>query len=114
MQVAYGISPKDHYDEALALAMEGEKIISQALVPGKYLVESLPILRYIPSWFPGARFQREAATWRHTWGLMRNKTFDDSIAKMVSYWRRMRSVGKEHDFLHFKLGSGVGVRLSTA
>ncbi|KAM5539726.1 hypothetical protein V8D89_006539, partial [Ganoderma adspersum] len=82
MRVAYGISPKDHHDEALTLAMEGVKIMSQALVPGRYLVESFPILRHIPSWFPGARFQREAAIWRHTWGLMRNKAFDDSIAKM--------------------------------
>ncbi|KAM5539713.1 hypothetical protein V8D89_006526 [Ganoderma adspersum] len=82
MRVTYGMSPKDRHDDALALAMKGVKIMSQALVPGKYLVESFPILRHIPSWFPGARFQREAATWRHTWGLMRNKAFDDSIAKM--------------------------------
>ena len=84
MRVTFGISPKDRHDEAVTLAKEGENIFSQAFVPGKYLVESFPILRHIPAWFPGARFQRDAATWRQTWGFMRNKTFDDSIAKMVS------------------------------
>ena len=85
MQVAYGISPKNHHDEFLALFKKAVVIFAQTSIPGKYLVESFPILRYTPSWFPGARFQREAATWRHTWGLMRNKTFNDSISKMVSY-----------------------------
>ncbi|PIL29261.1 cytochrome P450 [Ganoderma sinense ZZ0214-1] len=82
--LAYGILPKDHHDEALKLAMKGANILSDAFVPGKYLVESFPqaILRHIPSWFPGARFQREIATWRRTLSLVRNKAFDDSIAKM--------------------------------
>ena len=30
-------------------------------VPGKYLVEALPALQYLPQWFPGAAFKREAA-----------------------------------------------------
>ena len=34
-------------------------------VPGAYLVETLPALRYLPSWFPGAGFQREAAEIRN-------------------------------------------------
>ncbi len=83
MRVTYGISPKDPHDEALALAVEGADIAVEALAPGKYLVESFPILRYIPPWFPGAGFQRKAATWRRTWGLVRNKAFNDSVAKMV-------------------------------
>ena len=27
-------------------------------IPGTYWVEFLPLLRYIPSWFPGAQFKR--------------------------------------------------------
>ena len=84
MRITYGMMPKDRHDEALTLAVAGANIFSGALVPGKYLVESFPILRYIPSWFPGARFQREIAAWRRTWKAVRNKAFDDSIAKMVS------------------------------
>jgi cytochrome P450 len=31
---------------------------------GTYIVDYLPSLRYLPSWFPGAGFKREAAGWR--------------------------------------------------
>ena len=31
------------------------------LTPGRYAVEALPFLRYIPSWLPGGRFKQYAA-----------------------------------------------------
>ncbi len=31
--------------------------------PGRYLVQTFPSLRHIPSWFPGAGFRREFAAW---------------------------------------------------
>lgn len=30
-------------------------------VPGRFLVEAFPILRYLPAWFPGAQFKRYAS-----------------------------------------------------
>lgn len=36
---------------------------SLAFIPGKYLAESFPILRFLPSYFPGAQFKRDAAAW---------------------------------------------------
>ena len=35
-----------------------------AAVPGAFLVDALPILKYVPSWFPGAGFQRKAREWK--------------------------------------------------
>lgn len=32
--------------------------------PGAFLVDILPILRYVPSWVPGAKFKGLAAAWR--------------------------------------------------
>jgi hypothetical protein len=29
-----------------------------------YLVDFIPLLRHLPTWFPGASFQREARTWK--------------------------------------------------
>ena len=29
-----------------------------------YLVDFLTILKYVPSWFPGAKFERDAKGWR--------------------------------------------------
>ena len=36
----------------------------EASIPGAFWVDLFPILKYIPSWFPGAGFQRKAAHWR--------------------------------------------------
>ena len=36
-------------------------IASDVIMPGRYLVEALPALRYLPAWFPGASFKRKAA-----------------------------------------------------
>jgi len=34
------------------------------LEPGAYIVDTLPFLRYLPDWFPGASFKRTAKEWR--------------------------------------------------
>ena len=36
----------------------------EAFTPGKYLVDVLPVLRFVPSWVPGAGFQKTFATAR--------------------------------------------------
>lgn len=43
-------------------AMQG---FARASEPGAFLVDTFPMLKYIPQWFPGAGFQREAAQMRH-------------------------------------------------
>ncbi|KAE9390448.1 cytochrome P450 [Gymnopus androsaceus JB14] len=35
-----------------------------ASIPGSFLVDYLPWLKYIPSWVPGASFQRQARIWK--------------------------------------------------
>lgn len=40
--------------------MESLQSMAKAGIPGLYLVDHIPILKYIPSWFPGAEFKREA------------------------------------------------------
>lgn len=37
---------------------------SAAVTPGAFLVDVLPFLRHVPSWFPGAGFKRTAKEWR--------------------------------------------------
>jgi len=34
--------------------------VTNAAQPGSYLVDVLPILKYVPSWMPGAQFKRWA------------------------------------------------------
>ncbi|KAF8653529.1 hypothetical protein AX16_003913 [Volvariella volvacea WC 439] len=60
MRVTYGYQVKEYDDQYVDLVQATVKRISQIIAPGRYLVEQIPLLRYIPDWFPGARFKRAA------------------------------------------------------
>ena len=61
MSIAYGIDIKESEDPYISVAEEAVSQISQAGVPGTFWVDFFPILKYVPSWFPGAGFQKIAA-----------------------------------------------------
>ncbi|KAL0572611.1 hypothetical protein V5O48_009355 [Marasmius crinis-equi] len=63
MKVAYGCTISDYNDHFVEMAEETNRIVSLAQAPGKWLVDSFPILRYLPDWFPGAGFKRQAKAW---------------------------------------------------
>ncbi|RXW19447.1 hypothetical protein EST38_g6400 [Candolleomyces aberdarensis] len=58
MRVAYGIDDnrknKVLVDNGATLASR----FSDAVIPGRFLVSSIPALRHVPSWFPGAGFKK--------------------------------------------------------
>ncbi|KDR79209.1 hypothetical protein GALMADRAFT_137092 [Galerina marginata CBS 339.88] len=64
MSVAYGISVKESDDPYISNAEGALMGLAEAGVPGTFLVDLIPILKYVPTWFPGAGFQRKAARWR--------------------------------------------------
>ncbi|KAH9483138.1 Cytochrome P450 monooxygenase COX2 [Psilocybe cubensis] len=64
MSVAYGITIKDTEDPYISNAEEALMGLAEAGIPGSFLVDLMPWLKYIPAWFPGAGFQRKAAHWR--------------------------------------------------
>ncbi|KAH8112914.1 cytochrome P450 [Phellopilus nigrolimitatus] len=77
MMVAYGYTVTALDDVFIAHAKETSQITGRAMAPGRWLVDSFPLLRFVPSWLPGAGFKRQAAEWRarfdhlssapHTW-----------------------------------------------
>ncbi|KAK6988663.1 cytochrome P450 [Favolaschia claudopus] len=64
------------------LAEQGTKNIASAVVPGRFLVDVLPILRHVPEWFPGAGFQIIAREGKNLAEKMRNVPFMDMKRKM--------------------------------
>jgi hypothetical protein len=64
MDIAYGIEVQQSGDRYISLAEEVIKGGSEAAIPGAFWVDFFPILAYVPSWFPGAGFQKKAAHWR--------------------------------------------------
>ncbi|KAJ6580704.1 cytochrome P450 [Mycena capillaripes] len=68
MSVAYGINVLPQDDPFVALAKDAIRTIVIATVPGKFL-DTIPDLKYVPDWFPGAGFKRMAksgAEWHKT------------------------------------------------
>ena len=59
MKVTYGIDIQESNDLYIQVA-EQAKGVDEAGVPGTYWVDLFPILKYVPSWFPGAGFQKMA------------------------------------------------------
>ncbi|KAJ5991687.1 hypothetical protein N7451_007411 [Penicillium sp. IBT 35674x] len=61
LNVTYGYSIEPHGEDPLVrLADHALEQFSEAAMPGAWLVDMIPALKYIPEWMPGARFQRVA------------------------------------------------------
>ncbi|KAJ7880994.1 cytochrome P450 [Mycena olivaceomarginata] len=64
ISVAYGLDVAPSGDPFLAAGDAVLDILQETLIPGRFLVNTIPILRYVPSWVPGAGFKRQAAQWK--------------------------------------------------
>ncbi|KAJ7065515.1 cytochrome P450, partial [Mycena amicta] len=64
MDIAYGIKVRAEADPYIDMIEEAMHGLSVASMPGAFLVDTFPVLKYVPSWFPGAGFKRRAARWR--------------------------------------------------
>ena len=75
MKIGYGIAVQESDDPYISIAEEVMNGTAEAGIPGAFLVDLFPILKYVPSWFPGAGFQRKAARWREATNTMIEKPF---------------------------------------
>ena len=65
LRIAYGIEVDNPGNERyLTLVEEGISVFNAVLVPGAFMVETFPFLRYFPAWFPGARYKHNVAQWK--------------------------------------------------
>lgn len=76
LKIAYGYETKVGHDELVELVDEAMDQFTFLSKPGQYLVDFFPILKYVPSWVPGAGFQRKAAYYRQTLTDMINVPFN--------------------------------------
>jgi len=75
MKIGYGISVQEFDDPYIPIAEEVLKGVAEAGIPGAFLVDLFPVLKYVPSWFPGAGFQKKAVRWREATNSMAEKPF---------------------------------------
>ncbi|KAJ7278952.1 cytochrome P450 [Mycena rebaudengoi] len=64
MSIAYGIDTLPSNDPYMETAEAAIDAIMQAAIPGRYLVDMITILKYVPAWFIGAGFKCQAREWK--------------------------------------------------
>ncbi|KIM50800.1 hypothetical protein SCLCIDRAFT_1225091 [Scleroderma citrinum Foug A] len=64
LRMSHGYQVQDDHDRFVQSAENGLLIFGQSTIPGTFLVDVLPLLRYIPEWFPGAGFKSTTRKWK--------------------------------------------------
>ena len=82
LSMTYSINVRPYDDPYIKIVEESMEALTE-IIPGAFLVDIIPILKYVPEWFPGARFQRKAAMMRKHAAIMRNTTFAATEKLMV-------------------------------
>ncbi|KAJ5424189.1 Cytochrome P450 E-class group I [Penicillium cf. griseofulvum] len=90
LDIVYGykVAPSGP-DSLVDMAELSGKQFSSAVQPGMWAVDSVPILKYLPAWFPGAGFQRTAREWRDALTTLAEKPY--------AFVLHQRSKGKDVD-----------------
>ena len=83
LSMIYSINVHPYKDPYIKTAEEAKEAIAELLIPGAFLVDIIPILKYVPEWFPGAKFHSKAAMMRKHAAKIRNTTFAATEELMV-------------------------------
>jgi hypothetical protein len=83
LSMTYSINVRPYNDPYITIAEEAIAAIGELAKAGAFLVDILPILKYVPDWFPGAKFHRKAAIMRTHSDKMRNAPFAETKELMV-------------------------------
>ncbi|KAJ1307183.1 hypothetical protein OPQ81_001299 [Rhizoctonia solani] len=81
----YGYEAVSSSDPYLVKAREAFLYLSQAALTSNYLVNSVPALRYVPEWFPGADWKREAVKQRKEKDTLINEIYNIGLENMKKY-----------------------------
>ena len=82
-RVAYGIEINGTDDERYKMLERILHVGEEIAVPGRFAVEALPILRYLPSWLPGVEFRSFAKEAKRDVLYTTEKLYREGVEKMV-------------------------------
>ncbi|KAI0267785.1 cytochrome P450 [Gloeopeniophorella convolvens] len=85
LDLVYGYKVKGENDELVQIAEVASLEFSHAASPGAFLVDSLPFLRHVPEWFPGAGWKKRGREWLSDTYKVVNSPFE--------FVRRRRATG---------------------
>ena len=82
LKIGYDIEVQNERDEHIYLVDAALDALGQA-VPGRFLIEVLPWLRYVPAWVPGAGFQTVFARCKAANDRLKHQPFDELKQRLV-------------------------------
>ncbi|TFK24849.1 cytochrome P450, partial [Coprinopsis marcescibilis] len=84
LKVTYGVEDSEDVKYYLKLLEEALAPIIRAAIPGRYLVDIFPFLKYVPRWLPGAGFKHDAEEARQLAEKFANEPLADALNRMTS------------------------------
>ncbi|KAF8183898.1 cytochrome P450 [Mycena galopus ATCC 62051] len=76
LSVCYGHHVAEQGDDYVKLADQAMAGVGLSANFGTFLVDYIPLLKYVPAWFPGAQFKRDGLRWRKLGFEMWNRPFE--------------------------------------
>ncbi|KAI0069255.1 cytochrome P450 [Artomyces pyxidatus] len=101
LKLTYGYDVKDHDDPVLTNTYPATTQFSLVTIPGAYLVDLLPSLRYLPSWLPGMQWKRSVADYAEKSQTLANVPFTFAKQHLISGFAKP-------SFVTLSLPSGIG------
>jgi hypothetical protein len=105
MSTAYGYDIKTKTDAFVRVGEDAMQRLASAMIPGATLVNTIPMLQYLPPWFPGTGFHELASETRKLTTQMKEVPFkwtqDNMVIGHIYICRR-----HSHSFLYKHLESG--------
>lgn len=84
VSLTYGVPIQGRNDPVLEFVDSMNHMITEEMTPGKAIVDMLPFMRHLPSWFPGAGFKKYANSVRWMSQAFRTKPYEQAVACFVS------------------------------
>lgn len=92
LSVVYGYQVTSHTDQFLLVAEECMDLLANKIATGLGIwpVDMIPVLKYLPSWFPGTGFKRNAAVWKVKMQQFADGPYEHALANWVRASRSLR------------------------
>ncbi|EMD37513.1 hypothetical protein CERSUDRAFT_50154 [Gelatoporia subvermispora B] len=79
LSMTYGIHAKDNDDHYVHLIASAIESVEQGLLPGSFWVDFMPALKHVPSWMPGAGWQKKVADWKGETDAVRKVPWENML-----------------------------------
>ncbi|KIY70824.1 cytochrome P450 [Cylindrobasidium torrendii FP15055 ss-10] len=117
LRITYGYTASVSHDRFLTKSENAMVELNEALAPGRYLVNILPFLRYLPDWAPGTAFKQDVKIYRRNlldllnsplkW-VQENMKLDEAEESFTSKWLKRGLTNEDTDLVMYGAGTLLG------